>query len=659
MPQYAFPTVNPVGAAIGDAVLVGRQWNITPQFPSPQDTTTQAATYRAANVGKSLPAKVWLGVKYGQDPIGALRFKPCQPYTYPAGTYDMSRPPVVPHQTFASELGADGRPGLFGRTVGAYNWPAMGTREGEDCLTLNIFAPVMDDLRPVVFMIHGGGWGVYHARGPQQDGSFYAAHKGQVVVTPEYRLSTFGHFPHPDIIADDEPSVAYTDIKEALRWTYNNIEKFGGDPNRICIAGTSAGGAAVQLLLEDDECQDWIFSYWIGSGGGGSRYLGPEFYTERTQNFERAIRAAAPFLSSLDPAFRTVQQAIDANGFVWAMQNAVRHEHVQAMADIGAIVTAASVNNVIAGTGNLVASRRDAHENFFPFKRSEWDSGIAAARGGRIRKPGVVLYAECEALNLIGNDYASLRSALNSLSTETLDSWAQRVGFATYADWLAAPWQPVGGWGALSTAQFKTTDPLVTSETEGRRVLYTHAIFGYPAWRVARGATQNGQLAWLVVNNFSANSAWAGHSTEVQLMFGTVDWAVGFDANYPTATPPGDYANIRMDVLYMSEYMMTKLARLAATGNPNGSYTYSGFDLFAGNPPADGGNIASSWTEYTTFLGGWHNNVGKYVDPINNLNAGTFDAEGNPAPNSQQWARSTFARYMHTVYIDYMTRLEV
>lgn len=164
-----------------------------------------------------------------------------------------------------------------------------------------------------------------------------------------------------------------------------------------------------------------------------------------------------------------------------------------------------------------------------------------------------------------------------------------------------------------------------------------------------------------MLNNFSANSIWAGHSQEVPLLFGNPSWVVAGLQDFPSANPPGVYANNRMDGLYASGMMMQMFAALAATGNPEGSYSYAGFDLFAGNRPANGGSLSlASLTPYSLAQPGHHNILGKWFDPINNLNAGTFGAGSSIAAglDIQRDARLHYQPYMNTAYAEYLGLLE-
>lgn len=105
---------------------------------------------------------------------------------------------------------------------------------------LDVFPCAMTDsskTAPVLIFIHGGYWRSLD----KADQSFLApvfTQQGCCVVIPNYSLC---------------PAVTVSDIVlqlvNAVAWVYKNIEKFGGDAQRITIAGHSAGGHLVAMLL--------------------------------------------------------------------------------------------------------------------------------------------------------------------------------------------------------------------------------------------------------------------------------------------------------------------------------------------------------------------------------------------------------------------------
>jgi hypothetical protein len=84
---------------------------------------------------------------------------------------------------------------------------------------------------------------------------------------------------------------------------------------------------------------------------------------------------------------------------------------------------------------------------------------------------------------------------------------------------------------------------------------------------------------------------------------------------------------------------------MAATGNPNGPYSYAGFDLFSdpATHPADSGQFTGTWTAFNASDQGKVNMLGKYFDALNNLNAGTFGNNAWPYPNDytqSEWLKT-------------------
>lgn len=106
---------------------------------------------------------------------------------------------------------------------------------------LDVYAPrqVGQAPLPVVLFFYGGGWSA-GSRGAYAFAGRAFAGRGFVAVVPDYRLVPEVRF--PEFVQDGAA---------AIRWTRDNIARHGGDPNRITIAGHSAGAHIAALLALD------------------------------------------------------------------------------------------------------------------------------------------------------------------------------------------------------------------------------------------------------------------------------------------------------------------------------------------------------------------------------------------------------------------------
>ena len=123
----------------------------------------------------------------------------------------------------------------------------------EECLNLNVFTPSVTGSRPVLVWLHGGGFTVGHAGASLYDGSRLAKSADAVVVTVNYRLGSLGWLSHPRLAAAPDAATGnwgLLDQMAALEWVRQNIAGFGGDPQRVTLAGQSAGAlCAIDLLV--------------------------------------------------------------------------------------------------------------------------------------------------------------------------------------------------------------------------------------------------------------------------------------------------------------------------------------------------------------------------------------------------------------------------
>ncbi len=108
--------------------------------------------------------------------------------------------------------------------------------QSEDCLRLNIWTPVpfVRERRPVLVYIHGGAYATGSGSSPLTDGARLAAAQDVVVVTVNHRLGPLGYAYLARLAPgfEDSGNLGQLDLILALKWVRDNVERFGGDPNR-------------------------------------------------------------------------------------------------------------------------------------------------------------------------------------------------------------------------------------------------------------------------------------------------------------------------------------------------------------------------------------------------------------------------------------------
>jgi carboxylesterase type B len=131
------------------------------------------------------------------------------------------------------------------------------TNQSEDCLSLNVFAPLEADassLLPVLIWFHGGTFKEGWSEGPFDlyDGCNMAQGGRAIVVTANYRLGALGFAVTTSGRGEEEKynlkgQFGLYDQVAAMEWVRDNIAAFGGDPASVTLFGQSAGSMSVGL----------------------------------------------------------------------------------------------------------------------------------------------------------------------------------------------------------------------------------------------------------------------------------------------------------------------------------------------------------------------------------------------------------------------------
>jgi len=183
---------------------------------------------------------VFKGVPFAEPPVGKLRWLPPQTVKKWNG--------VRPARKYGAMAPQNPMP------IPMPNAPAFGTTDqDEDCLTLNIWTPGLDDARrPVLFWIHGGAFIIGSGCESFLEFGTLPRRGDIVVVSINYRLGAFGFLNLKEITGGKIPatgSEGLLDQVAALDWVNENIAAFGGDPDNITVSGFSAGGMSTGDLL--------------------------------------------------------------------------------------------------------------------------------------------------------------------------------------------------------------------------------------------------------------------------------------------------------------------------------------------------------------------------------------------------------------------------
>jgi carboxylesterase type B len=184
----------------------------------------------------------FLGIPYGTPPVGDQRWRP-------SSLHSGWAPSILDATQYGANCAQNGT-----------NFNPIISPVSEDCLFLNVYAPLSSAPRPadgfpVWLWLHGGGF-VWGGGNETRLNGTYNIDRSEgviIIVTINYRLGPFG-FLGNDLLRDRDPSgstgnYGLQDQRLAMAWVRSHIAAFGGNPASLFIVGESAGAGSVSVHL--------------------------------------------------------------------------------------------------------------------------------------------------------------------------------------------------------------------------------------------------------------------------------------------------------------------------------------------------------------------------------------------------------------------------
>ncbi|XP_078613730.1 cocaine esterase-like [Branchiostoma floridae x Branchiostoma japonicum] len=206
------------------------------QIDSPVVNTVNGQVRGTIKLTTDLPDKpiyTYYAIPYAAPPLGELRLRPPEPAFPWGGVRDGTKlGPFCPQDMSLMEMEGLEVPIKLEHT-----------NTSEDCLTINVYSPTLSEnaALPVLLYIHGGG--LMAGMGSHHGFEGLAAHQDVVVVTFNYRLGMLGFLSTGDKYAPG--NYGLLDQVQAMVWVRDNIQSFGGNPDKVTLFGESAGGVSI------------------------------------------------------------------------------------------------------------------------------------------------------------------------------------------------------------------------------------------------------------------------------------------------------------------------------------------------------------------------------------------------------------------------------